>query len=206
MHRTLLSLVTLTVLCPFNATADELLLEDYQNGGIFNTSRFDNDFQDSLGRQNISQDVGDFSEVKWAAKWSGLASTGLPRNLSRFRTFQVDVMVKPGQPVEEETNFYFQLLNQVETGYSYWEFFVPQNKIKADGKWYRVQFPMSKFYGSGGGGGARPENFETILGCVGGMTFDEDGDKFEFKIAHFDNFKLTDVEVADIVVQPALVK
>ncbi len=204
--RQTLPLVALTFLCSVNATADELLLEDYQKGGIFNVSRFDNDFQDSLGRQNTSKDAGDFSEVKWAAKWSGLASTGVPRNLSRFKTFQVDVMVKPGQPVEDEANFYFQLLNQVDTGYSYWEFFVPQNKIKADGKWYRVQFPFSKFYGNAGDGGAKPENFDTILGCVGGMTFDEDGDTFEFKVAHFDNIKVTDAEVADVVVKPVPAK
>lgn len=201
MRQTLFTLIAVAVLSQSTLMADEMLLEDYQNGGVFNASRFDNDFQDTLGRQNTSKDGGDFSEVKWAAKWSGLASTGRARNLSRFKTFQVDVMVKPGQPVQDKTNFYFQLLHQVNVGYAYWEFFVPQDKIKADGKWYRVQFPYSKFRAAAGDGGTEPVNFETIVGTVGGMTYDEDGDTFDFKTAHFDNFKVTDAAVTDIVVE-----
>ena len=80
-------------------------------------------------------------EIKeWATKWSGMPSTGESTDLSRFVTFQVDVMVPKDQPVEKGANFYFQLLNQTDQGYSYWELFVPQVLVPADGQWHQVRF------------------------------------------------------------------
>ena len=45
---------SLFCLVGLNATVvgDELLLEDFQNGGVFRVSRFDNDFRDASGRKN----------------------------------------------------------------------------------------------------------------------------------------------------------
>ena len=73
--------------------------------------------------------------------------------------------------------------------------------MPADGKWYRIQFPMKKFWGGAGDGGADPTDFKTIVGTVCGMTFDEDGKKFKFKTAQFDNLILSTSDVEDTVVK-----
>lgn len=173
------------------AFADDLLLEDYEDNGSFHVNRFDNSYRDSNGRKNFSGNAGTYATVNWAAKWSGLESTGKSIDLDEYKTFQVDIMVKPDQPVEAETNFYFQLLYKTDVGYAYWEYFVPQRKVPADGKWYRIQFPFKNFYANAGNGADKPADFATIVGTVCGMTFDETGDVYEYKTAHFDNIKVS---------------
>ena len=184
--------------------AEEVLLEDFQYGGTFDVADWANAFTDSDGNQNAAFDDGDFALVRWATKWSGIPSTGTAADFSKFKTFQVDVMVEKGQPVEDEANFYFQLLDETDQGYAYWETFVAQNKVPADGKWYRVQFPISTMVGSAGDGAEKPTDFKTIMGCCCGMTFDPEGEnKFKFKRAFFDNVTLSTEAVDGPVVKPS---
>jgi hypothetical protein len=129
--------------------------------------------------------------VSWGTKWSGIPSTGESKDFSKFKTYVVDVMVEKGQPVEENANFYFQLINQSDIGYSYWEVFVPQTMVPADGRWHQVRVPINTMVKGSGDGGEDPEDFTTIIGTCNGMTFDETGDKFKFKQAFFDNVKLS---------------
>ena len=184
------------------ASAEERLLEDYENGGAFRPTDWANAFQDADGNQNGAIDAGKFAMVQWATKWSGLPSTGPTQDCSRFTAFQVDVMVEKGEPVEDGSNFYFQLLNQTSQGYSYWEIYVPQPKVPADGKWYRVRFPLARMDKGHGDGGDPPADFKTINGTVCGMTFDEEEDKFKLKRASFDNITLTDDEIKETIVKP----
>lgn len=201
MHRPLLVASLALALIPTLCNAEELLLEDYEKGGCFDVNRFHNDFADPDGKTNSSRDAGEFAEVEWAAKWSGLESIGPVRNLSRYKTFQADVCVEPGQPVEKESNFYFQLLNASTEGYSYWEKYVPQSEVPADGKWYRVRFSLNGLSTGHGDGGKKPENFETITGTVCGMTYDKDGSKYKFKIAKFDNITVVSESVDETEVK-----
>ena len=207
------TLVLVFSLCMFfsiesQATAEELLLDDYQYGGKFSPAEWANSFSDSKGNVNSSQDTGNFATVKWATKWSGIPSTGESTDVAKFKTYQVDVMVEKGQPVEEEANFYLQLLVEVNQGYAYWEVFVPQKLIPADGKWYRIQVPIKSMVAGHGDGADAPTDFKTVNGCCCGMTFDDEGDdKFKFKTAHFDNVTLlTDaVEKTSIKASPKTV-
>jgi hypothetical protein len=180
--------------------AEELLLEDYEGGGLFAPADWANSFADSEGNSNSAQDAGKFAVVQWATQWSGIPSNGSARDVSRFNTFQVDVMVEKGQPVEEGSNFYFQLLNETSQGYSYWEIYVPQSKVPADGKWHRVKFQLSRMDKGHGDGGDAPTDFKTTNGTVCGMTFDEQDDKFKMKRASFDSVTLTDEEITETTV------
>lgn len=191
----LLLLGTFAVDC----VAEDVLLEDYEGGGLYDEADWANAFEDEGGNRNAAWVQRKVAMVDWATKWSGLPSTGPAHNLSRFKTFQVDVRVAKGQPVEEGANFYFQLNHEADTGYSYWEKFVPQSKVPADGKWYRVQFAMETMDVNSGEGGAVPGDFKTIIGTTCGMTYDEDND-YEMKQASFDNVKLTTESVDGIVV------
>ena len=181
-----------------NVVAEELLLEDYQHGGCFEPSDWANSFEDSEGNRNAAEDQGEYAVVHWATKWSGMPSNGTVHDFSRFKTFQVDVMVEKGQPVEDGANFYFQLINQSDVGYSYWEAFVPQSKVPADGKWYRVQFPLTMMDEGHGDGGDPPKDFSTVTGTVCGMTFDDEPDQFKMKRANFDNLTLNDKKVSEV--------
>lgn len=185
------------------STAEEVLLEDYEGGGAFSPAEWANTFEDADGNANGAHDAGKFAAVQWATKWSGMPSTGPTKDLSRFKTFQVDVMVEKGEPVEEGSNFYFQLLNETSAGYSYWEIFVPQTKVPADGKWYRVKFPLDRMDKGHGDGGDPPEDFTTIMGTTCGMTFDEEADQFKLKRANFDNLTLSDDVVTETKVAPS---
>lgn len=180
---------------------EEVLLEDYESGGDFEPGDWANSFEDSMGNRNASHDGGDFAVVDWATKWSGLPSHGPVEDYSRFTTFQVDVMVEKGQPVQEGSNFYFQLMNETDAGYAYWEKFVPQEKVPADGKWHRIKFRIDTMSKGHGDGGQPPTDFRTINGTVCGMTFDdEDDDKFKMKRANFDNLTLSDENISETTV------
>ncbi|MGB7343523.1 MAG: hypothetical protein WBD20_04890 [Pirellulaceae bacterium] len=187
-------------LCLPLAHADEVLLEDYQYGGCFSVADWANTFEDAQGRANEAIVSSKVARVSWGTKWSGIPSSGETQDFSKFKTFQVDVMVEKGQPVEEEANFYFQLLNESGTGYSYWEVFAPQTSVPADGKWYRIQLPIKSMVTGNGDGGEAPKDFTTINGTCCGMTFDENGDKFKFKRAFFDNVKLSTESVEKLTV------
>ena len=195
-----------TTLCLFAlfaspSFAEELLLEDYSYGGEFSPEDWANRFTDKEGNQNSAEQENKTAVVHWATKWSGLPSTGSEIDVTKFKSFQADVMVAKGQPVEDESNFYFQLLNKIDQGYSYWEAFVPQNKVPADGQWHRVTFAISKMVAASGDGGENPSDFKTIYGTTCGMTYDEDGSKFKYKEASFDNLKLLTDEVEEIKVE-----
>ena len=197
--RLLISALCLAVLAS-SLPAEEILLEDYQYGGCFSVADWANTFADSDGRANESTVSSKVASVSWATKWSGIPSTGEAKDFSEYKTFQVDVMVEKGQPVEDEANFYFQLVDQSDVGFAYWEVFVPQSKIPADGQWYRIQLPIKSMVTGQGEGGEAPSDFKTIIGTCCGMTFDEDGDKFKFKQAFFDNVKLSTEPVKDVQV------
>ena len=181
--------------------ADELILEDYEGGGEFDPGPWANSFKDSEGNTNSARHKDSVAIVHWATKWSGLSSTGPVVDVSKFTTFQVDVMVEKGQPVQDECYFFFQLLNKTSRGYSYWEVYVPQNLVPADGKWHRVKFPLSRMDKGYGDGGVPPGDFKTIFGTQCGMTFDEPEDQFKFKRANFDNLTLTDEEITETTVK-----
>ncbi len=194
MRRAISIFALLAMIAPA-AVAEEVLLEDFQYGGCFSVADWANTFTDPDGHANeaiVSSRVG---RVSWATKWSGIPSTGESKDFSKFKSYVVDVMVEKGQPVEEGANFYFQLINQSDVGYSYWEVFVPQEMVPADGQWYQVCVPINKMVKGSGDGGEDPEDFTTITGTCNGMTFDETGDKFKFKHAFFDNVKLSTKEV-----------
>lgn len=180
--------------------AEELLLEDYESGGLYEPADWANSFADAEGNSNSARDTGKFAVVQWATKWSGIPSNGAARDVSRFKTFQADVMVEKGQPVEAGSNYYFQLLNETLQGYSYWEIYVPQSMVPANGKWHRVKFQLSRMDNQHGDGGDPATDFRTINGTVCGMTFDEDDDKFKVKRASFDNVTLTDEVITETTV------
>lgn len=192
--------VALLVFLVSPIVAQDILLEDYQSGGKFSVADWSNSFEDDKGNKNAAIDDGDFAAVSWATKWSGIPSTGETMDVSAYKTYQADVMVPKGQPVEDDSNFYFQLTTETSEGYAYWEKFIPQSKIPADGKWYRVHFPIKMMDTGSGEGAEAPTDFKTINGCVCGMTYDEDGDKFKFKHAMFDNITLTTKEIDGIKV------
>ncbi len=196
-----LQVAAIVLLTSTGTLAEDLLLEDYEEGGVFRVTRFDNSFGDSNGRKNSSRNSGSYATVNWAAKWSGLESTGKSIDLGQYETFQVDVMVKPGQPVEAETNFYFQLLHKTEIGFAYWEYYVAQTSVPADGNWYRIRFPFNKFSSNAGNGASKPTNFATVVGTVCGMTYDETGDVYKHKAAHFDNVYVSREMVDDVEVK-----
>ena len=182
-------------------SAEEVLLEDYQYGGCFAPADWANTFSDGKGNQNATKSAKGVAVVDWATQWSGLPSNGEIQDFSKFKTFQADVRVAEGEPVESGSNFYFQLLNESAQGYSYWEAFVPQEKVPADGKWYRVRFPLARMAKGFGDGGEAPADFTTIAGTCCGMTFDEtENDLYQPKQAHFDNLVLSDEEVDGIKV------
>ncbi|QDT09144.1 hypothetical protein [Planctomycetes bacterium K23_9] len=183
-------LLVFSLLTPL-AVGEEKLLEDFQYGGCFSVADWANTFEDADGRANEAIVSSKVARVSWATKWSGIPSTGESHDFSKFKTYQVDVMVEKGQPVEENANFYFQLINQTDAGYSYWEVFVPQTMVPADGQWHRVQVPIKSMVKGSGDGGEDPSDFTTIIGTCSGMTFDETGDKFKFKRAFFDNVTLS---------------
>jgi hypothetical protein len=188
--RCAVSMFILALFAPI-AVAEETLLEDFQYGGCFSVADWANTFADPDGRENESVVSSKVGRVSWGTKWSGIPSTGESKDFSKFKTYVVDVMVEKGQPVEENANFYFQLINQSDIGYSYWEVFVPQTMVPADGRWHQVRVPINTMVKGSGDGGEDPEDFTTIIGTCNGMTFDETGDKFKFKQAFFDNVKLS---------------
>jgi hypothetical protein len=100
--------------------AEEVLLEDYEGGGLFSPADWANTFSDGAGNENAAKAEGGCAVVDWATQWSGLPSMGPSEDFSKMKTFQADVMVEKGQPNEEGANFYFQLGNETSAGYSYW--------------------------------------------------------------------------------------
>ena len=205
--RHLFTLASLTLfgatLISSSANAEEVLLEDYQYGGKFEAADWYNTFADPNGRENDVNTDGVFAVVNWATKWSGAPSTGEVMDLSKFKTYQVDVRVEKGQPTEEGANFYAQLLTQADEGYAYWEVFAPQEKVPADGKWYRLQIPIKNMVAAAGDGADAPTDFTNVNGCCVGMTFDEEGDRFKFKTCAFDNVILLTDEIDEIKVAPS---
>ena len=189
-------------------SAQDLLLEDYEGKGPLAVADWANTEQDSEGKANSSEDAGEYATVSWATQWSGLPSTNYDdvMDLSKYKTYQVDVMVEEGQPVEEGANFYVQLLCKAEVGFAYWESYVPQSSVPADGKWYRVRVPIESMNPVAGDGAEVPTDRKAIVGCCNGMTFDEDGSKFKFKKCAFDNVYVSETAVGKTVVQPAPVQ
>jgi len=185
-----------------SANCEEILLEDYEYGGCYSVADWANTFEDAEGRANEAIASANVARVSWGTKWSGIPSSGESTDFTKYKTFHVDVMVEKGQPVEEGTNFYFQLLNEADAGYSYWEIFIPQTKIPADGQWYKIALPMKSMVTGNGDGGKPPTDFKTITGTCCGMTFDENGDQFKFKRAFFDNVKLSTETVTEPTVMP----
>lgn len=176
--------------------AQDLLLEDYEGNGRFTVADWANTFEDSEGNANKAVDDGEHAVVSWATQWSGLPSTNYDAiDLTEYKTYQVDVMVEAGQPMEEGANFYVQLLCKVDTGYAYWEAYVPQSLVPADGKWYRVSVPIKSMVASAGDGADQPTDRKAIVGCCNGMTFDEGGSTFKFKQCAFDNVVVCKKEV-----------
>ncbi len=183
--------------------AEELLLEDYENNGAVSVADWANSFEDADGNANAARDAGKYAVVSWATKWSGIPSTNYDAmDLSKYKTYQVDVMVEKGQPVEDNANFYVQLLCQADAGYAYWESYVPQSLIPADGKWHRLHVPIKSMTAAAGDGAEKPTDRKSIIGCCNGMTFDEDGSKFKFKRCAFDNVILSTKEVEKLVAKP----
>jgi len=180
------------------------LLEDYEDKGHFTAATWANTEQDSEGNANAARDDGEYGVVDWATKWSGLPSTNYESalDLSEYKTYQVDVMVEEGQPMEEGAVFYMQLLCEAETGYAYWEAHVPQSLVPADGKWHRVRVPIKSMNAAAGDGADTPTDLKTIVGCCNGMTFDEDGSKFKFKKCAFDNVFVSKTEVEKVIAEP----
>lgn len=197
--RILFSAILLSAMT-FPAVSEEVVLEDYQGGGKYSMAEWANNFEDAEGKINEVYEKGDVAVVLWGAKWSGFPSTGQSFDLSKYKTFQVDVMVAKGQPVEAGSTFYLQLLSEVTTGYAYWETLVPQTKIPADGKWYRIKLPIKTMVTGNGDGADAPKDRKTINGCCVGMNHDENGDKFEFKQASFDNVVVSTDEVKELSV------
>ena len=198
--KTLFTTLCLACLITHSIAADEILLEDYEGKGKFSMADWANSFEDAKGRTNSADKKGGVAVVKWGSKWSGLPSTGERLDLSKHMSFQVDVMVSRGQPVQAESNYYFQLLDDVDSGYAYWEAFIPQTKVPADGKWYRITFPIKIMEPGFGDGAEKPDGRTKINGCCCGMTFDENGDKFDYKQVQFDNVTVTTKEVDGIKV------
>jgi hypothetical protein len=208
--RTLIALVvsvSLTFVSQLGFSQD-LLLEDYEGNGHLSVADWANTEADSEGNANASQDAGEYATVSWATQWSGLPSTNYDEamDLSKYKTYQVDVMVEEGQPTEEGANFYMQLLCKVDVGYAYWEAYVPQSLVPADGKWHRVRVPIESMNAGSGDGADLPTDRKAIMGCCNGMTFDEDGSKFKFKKCAFDNVFVSTTEVAKTVVKPVTAK
>ena len=185
--------------------AQDLLLEDYEGNGPLTVADWGNTESDSEGNANLAQDAGEYATVSWATKWAGLPSTNYENamDLSKYKTYQVDVMVEEGQPVEEGANFFLQLLCEAGVGYAYWEAYVPQSLVPADGKWYRVRVPIASMNPVAGEGADKPTDRKTIIGCCVGMAFDEDGSMFKFKKCAFDNVVVSTDEVEKMATEPA---
>ena len=186
--------------------SQDLLLEDYEGNGPLTVADWANTESDSEGNANAAQDAGKHATVSWATKWSGLPSTNYDdggMDLSKYKTYQVDVMVEEGQPVEEGANFFLQLLCKAEVGYAYWEAYVPQSLVPADGKWYRVRVPIEAMNSVAGEGADKPTDRKTIIGCCIGMAFDEDGSTFKFKKCAFDNVTVSTDEVEKTAAEQA---
>ena len=188
--------------------AQDLLLEDYEGNGHLSVADWRNTETDSEGNANAAEAAGKYATISWATQWSGLPSTNYEdvKDLSKYMTYQVDVMVEEGQPVEEGANFYVQLLSKADVGYAYWEAYVPQNLVPADGKWYRVSVPIKSMNAVAGEGAGEPTDRKSIMGCCNGMTFDEDGETFKFKKCAFDNVIVTTTEVEKTAVEPVPAK
>jgi len=206
--RTLVALVVSVAfsLASQSGFAQDLLLEDYEGNGPLTVADWGNTESDSEGNANSAQDAGEYATVRWATKWVGLPSTNYDddgMDLSKYKTYQVDVMVEEGQPVEEGANFFLQLLCKTEVGYAYWESYVPQSLVPADGKWYRVRVPIESMNPVAGEGADKPKDRKTIVGCCVGMAFDEDGSMFKFKKCAFDNVVVSTVEVEKLATEPA---
>lgn len=203
--RTLITLVVyvLLTLVSQNGFAQDLLLEDYEGNGPLTIADWASTEEDSEGNANAAQDAGDFATVSWATKWSGLPSVDYDgMDLSKYNTYQIDVMVEEGQPVEEGSHFFLQLLSKTDGGYAYWESYVPQTLVPADGKWYRLRVPIESMKAVAGDGADVPTDRKEIVGCCNGMAFDEDGSTFKFKKCALDNVFVSTDEVEKTVVQP----
>lgn len=185
-------------------SAEDLLLEDYEGNGPFSVANWGNTETDSEGNANVAQDVGEHATVSWATQWSGLPSAIAIEDaldLSKFKTYQVDVMVEEGQPVEQGAQFLVQLLCKADVGYAHWEAYIPQNLAPADGKWYRLRVPIDSMTAVAGRGANTPTDRKAIIGCHNGMAFDEDGSQFKFKQCSFDNVIVSTTEVEKVVAE-----
>lgn len=190
-----------SALSPVVAQADDFVMTDYEGGGVCEAADWANTFEDADGKQNLVRIDNKTSLVDWATQWSGLPMICPPRDVSKYATFIADVKVEKGQPVQDGSNFYFQLLNASDVGYSYWETYVPQAKVPADGRWYRVHLPMNKMVPQSGDGAQMPKDFKTVSGTVCGMTYDDpNDDKFKFKQTRFDNVILSEKPVKEVTV------
>lgn len=181
--------------------ADMVLLQDYEGGGLFGSVNPANHDTDNSGNTNDAYDAGTYMTVDWATTWSGGNSSGAETNLNAYDTYQFDIMVPVGQPVEAGSSFYLQFNCTATNEWSYWEYYVGQNNIPADGTWYRVQFPMGDMWGGSGPNEDDPTDFSEIQGITIGMTYDPPpGSTYQFKSAHLDNVGLTDDGVTGLTI------
>ncbi|MBU0676791.1 MAG: hypothetical protein KJ626_01635 [Verrucomicrobia bacterium] len=166
----------------------DLLLADYEGGGLF-TGAIGAANQGASGLDpsgsNDAYDAGLFMTVDWATLWSGGSKFGAIADLSGNDTYSFDIRVGVGQPVEAGANFYAQLN---DAGGGYFEQYISQTLILADGNWYRVKFPIS---GMNNVAAPNPAALTNASGVTLGMTFDSDGDDFLFKSVDIDNVQVT---------------
>jgi len=186
-----------------NAAATETLFEDYEMGGSFFFSYRSSGSPDTnvLYQTNDAHDAGIYAKVKWATKWCGSSSFSTDtQDVQWADTFEIDVQVPVGEPVESGANFYYQMNTGVTNvgGWAYWGANMAQTNIPADGYWYRVKIPFSSFSGSSGGGAPVPDSYSNIIGVTIGMTYDDTGTNYQFKTAYFDNVKATDAGVSSL--------
>lgn len=197
--------VILPLICISATTLAEIQLEDYETGPFYYShpaSTLTND----IGETNAAWDAGTHAEVEWAIQWSGAASYGATQNLESMDTYQIDIMVQTGQPVEAGSRFYCQLNSAPYVtnagAWSYWESNFQQTNIPADGQWYRIQFPFSDMDTHSGPVLNDPTNFASIIGVNIGMSGDVTGTNYLFKTAYFDNIIATDTGVTELVISP----
>lgn len=201
-------------LITLSASATETLFEDYEAGGAFYFSHRSSGspHTNSLHQTNDAHDAGIYGKVKWATKWCGAASfSSNTQDVDWADTYELDIKVPEGEPVESGTLFYFQMncAPSVPGGWAYWSTNIMQTNVLADGYWYRVQIPFGSFNASGGGGSTAPVNYSNVIGVTAGMQHDASGTDYQFKTAYFDNIKATDAGVSSVTVtqlQPGTTK
>jgi len=185
------------------SVAIERLLTDYEHGGPFIGVSPANNFTNIYSQTNDAYDAGIYATVDWASSWSGASAYGGPtQDLDWADTYQVDIMVEEGQPLENGGAYYYcQFAYGVSTGWAWGEFKFAQTNVSVDGSWYRVQFPISNMNTNVGGGAEMPTNKASVNGVTAGMTGNNsNGTLFAFRTASFDNVLVSDAGITNVVV------